>query len=102
MITRAGERLSVQGAMTFAEAVRLREALLKELDRDALTVDLGAVAEADSTALSLMLEWRRAAKARGWRIHYANLPDNLRSLAEVYGVLELIANPEATEASAST
>ena len=97
MITRAGDRLSVRGAMTFEEAMRLREALLSELDRDALTIDLAGVSEADSTALSLLLEWRRAAKARGWRIRYANLPENLRSLAEVYGVLELIAAPEANE-----
>ncbi len=99
MITRTGDRLSVNGAMTFEEAVRLREALLKAIDRDALTVDLAAVTEADSTALSLLLEWRRAAKARGWTIQYANVPENLRSLAEVYGVLELIEGSEASRSS---
>jgi phospholipid transport system transporter-binding protein len=95
MISRSGDRLAVQSAMTFSQAVALRDALLKELDRDGLTVDLGAVTEADSTALSLLLEWRRAAKAHGWRIHYANLPENLRSLAEVYGVLGLVTGAEA-------
>ena len=90
MIERAGDRLTLRSAMTFAEAVHLREVVLEEIDRDGLTVDLGAVQEADSTALSLLLEWQRAAKARGWRIGFANVPANMRSLAEVYGVLELI------------
>ena len=90
MIERSGDRIKLASAMTFAQAVALRDAVLKEIDRDALTVDLGSVAEADSTALSLLLEWQRAAKARGWTIRYANFPPNLRSLAEVYGVLELI------------
>ena len=90
MIERADDRLTLRSAMTFAQAVQLRELVLKEIDRDGLTVDLGAVEEADSTALSLLLEWQRAAKARGWRIGFANVPANMRSLAEVYGVLELI------------
>lgn len=91
MIELAGDRLLIRSAMTFAQAVELRAAVIAALDRDGLTVDLGAVAESDSTALSLLLEWQRAAKARGWKIGYVNLPANLRSLAEVYGVLELLA-----------
>jgi len=90
MIERSGDRLTVRSAMTFAQAVVLREAVLQALDKDGLIVDLAAVEESDSTALSLLLEWQRAAKAQGWRIGFANLPANMRSLAEVYGVLELI------------
>ena len=101
MIERDGDRLTVRSAMTFAEAVRLRDVMVQAIDRDGLTVDLGAVAEADSTALSLMLEWQRAAKERGWRIAFANLPDNMRSLAEVYGVLELLSLSGSSAASAA-
>ena len=90
MIERSGDQIVIRSAMTFAEAVRLRDAVLKEIDRNGVTIDLGAVAEADSTALSLLLEWQRAAKASGWTLRFSNLPGNLRSLAEVYGVLELI------------
>ena len=99
MIERAGDRLTLRGAMTFAQAVALRELVIKEIDRDGLTVDLGAVDEADSTALSLLLEWQRAAKARGWRIAFANVPANMRSLAEVYGIVDLISSAEAPSAS---
>lgn len=91
MIERAGERLLVRGAVTLGDVTRWRAAGLQAIDRDGLTIDLSGVNEADSSALSLLLEWQRAAKARGFRIKYSGLPDNLRSLAQVYGVLELLA-----------
>jgi len=90
MIERSGDRLEVRGAITLADVTQWREAGLKAIDRDGLTIDLGGVEDADSSALSLLLEWHREAKARGFRVTYANLPENMRSLAEVYGVLELI------------
>lgn len=90
MIARDGERVRVHGPVTLAEVVRLREAGLKEIDRDGLVFDLSGVEEADSSALSLLLEWQREAKTRGFRLAYANLPANMRSLADVYGILELI------------
>ena len=91
MIEREGERLLVRGAVTLADVTRWREAGLQAIDRDGLTIDLAGVEEADSSALSLLLEWQRAARTRGFRIRYSGLPANLRSLAEVYGVLELLA-----------
>ena len=91
MIERDGERLVVRGAVTLADVLRWRESGLEAINRDGLTIDLAGVSEADSSALSLLLEWQRAAKARGFRIKYSGLPENLRSLAQVYGVLELLA-----------
>jgi phospholipid transport system transporter-binding protein len=91
MIERAGERLLVRGAITLADVTRWRALGLEAIDRDGLTIDLAGVTDADSSALSLLLEWQRAAKARGFRLSYEGLPENLRSLARVYGVLELLA-----------
>ena len=91
MIERDGERLLVRGAITLAEVTRWREAGIDAIDRDGLTIDLAGVDEADSSALSLLLEWQRAAKARGFRLSYTGLPENLRSLAQVYGILDLLA-----------
>jgi phospholipid transport system transporter-binding protein len=91
MIERDGDRLLVRGAVTLAEVTRWRALGLDALDRDGLTIDLSGVKEADSAALSLLLEWQREAKARGFKIKYSGLPDNLRSLAQVYGVLDLLA-----------
>jgi phospholipid transport system transporter-binding protein len=90
MIERTDDRLLLSGSITFNDALEWREAVLKELDRDGLVIDLAGVEEADSAALSLLLEWRREAKARGYRLRYANLPQAIRSLAEVYGVSSLI------------
>ncbi len=91
MIEREGDRLIVRGAITLAEVTRWREAGMNAIDRDGLTIDLAGVGEADSSALSLLLEWQRAAKARGFRLCYSGLPENLRSLAQVYGILDLLA-----------
>ena len=55
-----------------------------------VTVDFAAVTEVDSSALSLLLEWRREAGRNGRTIRYLNLPANLTSLAELYGVTEFV------------
>ena len=62
------------------------------LFRDAdVRVDLSGVTDVDSAAVSLLLEWRRQALAAHRRIEYVNLPANLQSLADLYGVSELLA-----------
>ncbi|MPZ45067.1 MAG: STAS domain-containing protein [Betaproteobacteria bacterium] len=90
MIERKDDRLVLGGPITFNDALEWREAVLKEIDRDGLVIDLSGVGEADSAALSLLLEWRREAKLRGYGLRYANLPAAIRSLAEVYGIAALI------------
>ena len=90
MIEASGDRLLLKGSITFNDAPQWRESVLAALDRDGLTIDLGGVVEADSAALSLLLEWQREARARGFGIAYANLPASIVSLAEVYGVSALI------------
>ena len=100
MIERIAERLLLKGAITFACALEWRESVLKELDRDGLVIDLAGVDEADSAALSLLLELQREAKSRGFGITFANLPAAIVSLAEVYGVSDLI--PARDSAPAAT
>lgn len=90
MIERDGDRLFVRGSVTLADVLQWREAGIKAIDRDALTFDLGGIDEADSSALSLLMEWQRHAKSMGYRISFANMPENMRGLADVYGVLGLL------------
>jgi phospholipid transport system transporter-binding protein len=52
--------------------------------------DLAAVSDVDSSGLAVVFAWVRAAQARGRSIRIANPPQNLLSLAEVYGVAELL------------
>lgn len=84
-------RCTLKGAVTLENALSLREQGLLLFAAPDVTLDLGAVTEVDSTALSLLFEWRRAALAANRRIRYVNLPENLTSLARLYGVTELVA-----------
>ena len=90
MIACEGGRCSVQGPITLDNVVALLAEGNGRFTTVEVTVDLAAVTEVDSAALSLLLEWRREAGRNGRRIRYLNLPDNLKSLADLYGVLELI------------
>lgn len=55
-----------------------------------LTIDFSAVTGVDSSAVALLLDWRRMAAARGSTLTFVNLPANLLALAELYGVADLI------------
>ena len=90
MIACDGGRCALQGPVTMANVTALREEGLRLFAAPEVTVDLAAVTEVDSTALSLLFEWRRAALAANRRIAFVNLPDNLKSLAALYGVTELL------------
>lgn len=85
MIAGEGGRFRIDGAITMdnASAV-LAEGLAKF--GQAQEVDLSALGEIDSAAVSLLLEWRRANPA----LRYTGCGDNLKSLVTLYGVLELV------------
>lgn len=82
-------RLRVSGPLTLATAAALAAAGEQYMSGE-LVVDLAAVTEVDSSALSLLFEWQRAAQRRQCRLSFCNLPASLSSLAELYGVADLI------------
>jgi len=90
MIICNGDRCIVQGPVTAENVVSLLAQGAERLTAPSMTVDLSGVTEVDSSALSLLLEWRRAAKRSGRAIQYRNLPASLTSLAELYGITELL------------
>ncbi len=90
MIACDGGRCTVQGPVNLENAVALLAQGNGLFTAPQVTLDLAAVTEVDSSALSLLLEWRREAARNGRAIRYLNLPANLRSLAELYGVDELL------------
>ncbi|MFW5432500.1 MAG: lipid asymmetry maintenance protein MlaB [Methylophilaceae bacterium] len=53
-------------------------------------VDFKQVADLDTAAVSLMLEWQRRAIAENKQLTFVNLPANLKSLITLYGVEELV------------
>ncbi|KPK16818.1 MAG: anti-anti-sigma factor [Betaproteobacteria bacterium SG8_41] len=83
---------SVQGPITINNVVALLADGNGLFTEPEITVDLNGVTEVDSSAVSLLLEWRREAGRHGRRIKFVNLPANLTSLAKLYGVTEML-NP---------
>jgi phospholipid transport system transporter-binding protein len=90
MIIQDGDNFRVQGRITIGNAHALLAEGLKLFDRDSLVVDLSQLEEVDSSAVSLVLEWLRTAQRGKRKLSFINLPGNLKSLASLYGVLDLI------------
>ena len=83
-------RCTVQGPVTVNNVVSLLAQGAERFTAKRVVVDLSGVTEVDSSALSMLLEWRREAVRNGREILYRNLPGNLKSLADLYGVTELL------------
>jgi phospholipid transport system transporter-binding protein len=90
MIRRDGQRVLLDGPVTLATHVALREASAPLLTDTNLEIDWSGVAAVDSSALCLILHWRRRAAAAGHSINQLNLPDSVTALADLYGVSDLI------------
>ncbi|MCC6706807.1 MAG: STAS domain-containing protein [Gammaproteobacteria bacterium] len=90
MIRRDGQRLLLDGPVTLATHVALRDAATPLMTDAALEIDWQGVDAVDSSALSLILHWRRAAVAAGRSITLHNLPSGVTALAELYGVSEFV------------
>ena len=90
MIACNDDRCAVQGPVTAEQVLALLAQGAQLFTGPRVTVDLSGVTEVDSSALSLLLEWRREAERNGREIRYRNLPASLKSLAELYGVTELL------------
>lgn len=90
MIEGSASPYRVIAPMTYETAVELLErgkALL--LDSGEVVFDLTAVPAIDSSALSVILGWQRAAE--NGRLSIANPPKNIRSLAALYGIDDFLA-----------
>jgi phospholipid transport system transporter-binding protein len=59
-----------------------------------LVVDFARVEAVDSSAVSLMLIWLRTAKSKNVKLSFINVPGNLLSLANLYGVAESLSLPD--------
>lgn len=57
-------------------------------------VDAGALSRFDSSALAVLLEFRRECQAGGERVRIRNLPPRLADLAALYGIAELLSAPQ--------
>jgi len=90
MINRIGNTIYVKGAITVNNVVANTRRGIIFFDGSDLIIDLADVVDVDSTIASMMLEWLREANRQRHQIHFINLPKNLYSLVQLYGVSELI------------
>jgi phospholipid transport system transporter-binding protein len=88
------ESLKLEGDLTFPrlpEILAQTEAFTRRPDLpDCLSIDLSGVGEVDSSAVALLLRWRREPERLQRRIQFINLPAALASLAALYGVTEIV------------
>jgi len=96
MIRVEGERLFVSGPATLATAAQLLEEARAPLAAGVRAVDLGEVTELDSSLLAVLFAWTREAKARAHPLSFTRLPPDLKSLAQLYGVAELLSQETAS------
>jgi len=85
-----GDRVEVTGAMTMSAAAGLLAEGNALVSRAETVFDLSGVTDVDSSGLAVIFGWQRAAKRQNKTIRIANVPQSLRSLADVYGVGALL------------
>lgn len=96
-------RISVAGSMTIYEAAAQKVELLAALDSaPALELDLGAVDEADTAGLQLLLLLRREAAAGGKPVRVVSVSPALAEVLDRYGLDSAFADLPATTAAEGT
>lgn len=89
-IKKEAHRWLVSGDMTISQVEALLAQSADLATAKSLEIDLAGVSEVDTASISLMFEWLRNAHAHKVKLTFANFPQNLVSLATLYGVVELI------------
>jgi phospholipid transport system transporter-binding protein len=84
-------RFATGATLTHASASSALAAGLARIEAGAAVVDCAQLTQFDSSALAVLLAWRRAGEARGTALRIVNVPDSLASLAQVYGIDVLFA-----------
>lgn len=85
--------LALHGVIDMHVGAELRDAGRRLLAASAgqdVWVDCAAISQSSSVGLSLLLCWLRDAQATGKKLQIRNLPEDMRQVAEVYGLLELL------------
>jgi phospholipid transport system transporter-binding protein len=79
-----------EGDMTLDQANRLLAEGVAVVASGSGEFDFKDVQRVDSAALSLMLAWQRRAGASSKPLSFRNVPENLRALAALYGIGDLL------------
>lgn len=80
----------IAGPATLRNITSLLEEGMTQLRSGAASADLAEVSELDSSLLAAVLAWIREARRQNRELTVVNLPKGLQTLAELYGVVELL------------
>ncbi len=81
------DTVQLSGRLTLEQSVALfKKGLPWAEGAVSMRVDFAQVEEVDSSAVSLMLSWLRAAQQKNVALTFVNVPENLLSLTKLYGV----------------
>mgnify|MGYP000622031839 CR=1 FL=1 len=83
-------RMQVNGNLTMDTVSALFKERLKPEHGGNLEIDFSGLEKVDSSAVSLMLVWTREARRSRIDMRFVNVPDNVVSLAKLYGVADLL------------
>ncbi len=90
MIRQEAGRLVLTGPLVMTSVSEVLEKTSGMLGKADWTIDFSEATDIDSSALALMMQWRREAEAAARTVTFAGVPDNLRVLAQLYGVAFLL------------
>ena len=86
-----GERSRVVGSLEFATVTGLLPLGAAAIqDGHAAIIDLSGVTGSDSSGLALLIEWLSVAKVSRRTLRYENMPAQMRQLADLSEVEELL------------
>ena len=90
MISRDGGRVQAPSHLTIETVIPLFKNGLQATGETSLVVDLAQVVTVDSAAVSLLLAWLREAQRNSVQLCFTHVPENLLSLARLYGVVDML------------
>jgi phospholipid transport system transporter-binding protein len=85
-----GDWMVLQGNLNMDTVPALYASGLQRLSGEDLLVDFSRVDSVDSAAVSMLLGWERAAQRAERELRVTGLPEDLLSLARLYGVDKLL------------
>lgn len=81
----------VTGDLVFKTVPRWRHLGRRQIASNEQTlINLNRVTRCDSSSVALLLAWLRDARETGTVVHFAQLPQQLLDVAQVYGVLDIV------------
>jgi phospholipid transport system transporter-binding protein len=86
--------------LTVNNAKTALEAGLRAIAEGQEEIDLAHLKAVDSAAVATLLAWKRAAQKQARPLQFTNLPPNLHSLIDLYGVADLLLPATADKAAA--